>query len=451
MKPLIYLLIGASFFSSFRDLINVLGPLGKLFTFVPEVLAALLLASVMLELGRRKQLALSPKYMLLAILLLSHVLIGIALNTVPAGTVAGGMRLYFKFMPVFLAPCVVPYSEREIQNLLKFILFLCLLQAPVALLQRVFVFSQQETGDVVRGTFGVGSILSITLVSIIVALVGFYQRNRLSKKQLALLAPTLFLPTMINETKGTIVLLPIAMFGLAMLNAKPGHAMKNLLLGSLLTLAFIGTFAAAYRVFFPGNLENDMGVLEFLFEGAAADAYYKDKGPGEGKTIGRWDSVVFAYDILLADPTRLLAGLGIGNVSDPSTSSIIRGAYSEEFFEYGVDITTISYLIWEVGLIGVAITFMMIGAIFWDAKALSRQDTLVGALGLAWAAILTMMPAAMLYKDLIHHAQIGFLAALVSGIIVSARYRQLATEKQRILYAVGTPLRSGGAGMDPNS
>ena len=66
------------------------------------------------------------------------------------------------------------------------------------------------------------SMLSIFLICVVAVLMGMYLRKQITGKALAVLFLLLLIPTTINETKGTLVLLPIALGTIFVLDAKPG-------------------------------------------------------------------------------------------------------------------------------------------------------------------------------------------------------------------------------------
>src|SRR5690606_41540042 len=67
------------------------------------------------------------------------------------------------------------------------------------------------TGDVVTGTTSNSGTLSVLMVSGVTVLTVMYLRRRLALMPLLVLTGFLLVPTMLNETKPTLVMLPIAM------------------------------------------------------------------------------------------------------------------------------------------------------------------------------------------------------------------------------------------------
>lgn len=412
VRCLLYLLVFAAVISEFRDLIEPLGPAGKIIKLVPDMLSGLVLVVAAMELARRRVLYLPPKYLLVGLLLVLHFVAGAVANSMPPDTVVAGIRNYLKYVPLFLLPVIVPLSDREVRWLLYLVLALMLMQVPISVLQRLFI--SNPSGDVVRGTMGSGAIMSIALISTIGVLFALHLRGWLGRMKLLTLVVLLFLPATINETKGTVILLPLAILPIAFFHGDPAKRLKRVVAGSAICLAMLVAFAAVFNYMYPTE---EGGIVDYFLEGGAATNVYKQKEVGEGKAVGRIDSVLFAWEELKADPMKLVFGLGIGNVSD----SLIPGEYAEDYKDHGVFVTTYSALIWEVGVMGILLSLVLLGFIAGDAARLRADPGFVGAFALGWVAVCLVMFVSMIYKDLLHQNVMGYLFMLLSGVIVSRR------------------------------
>jgi hypothetical protein len=124
-----------------------------------------------------------------------------------------GVRSYIKFLPFFLLPIVHRFTARQLQTQLVFLLMLALLQTPLAFYQRFVEFADSmHTGDPVRGTLTTSSGMSMFLVCAIAGVVVAYLHGRLRLRTMLLIAAWLFAATTINETKATLLLLPVARY-----------------------------------------------------------------------------------------------------------------------------------------------------------------------------------------------------------------------------------------------
>ena len=160
-------------------------------------------------------------------------------------------------------------------------------------------------------------------------------------------------------------------------------------------------------------------MLEYVYKGADEDAR-----TGDGKEqseIGRVDSMLLPFK-LIDDPVKLLLGHGMGNVSDISAERLM-GEYTSIYGVMGADMTTVSYLIWEVGLLGLGLVLILLLMIFRDAIVVSRRDDIYGAIALGWTGVMVVLLVTLTYQNIIPVASIGLLTWYFSGIIASWRFR----------------------------
>ena len=269
--------------------------------------------------------------------------------------------------------------------------------------------------------------MSITLVCAVLVLIGLFLRGKVTLFWVCVLVPTLLLPTAINETKGTLILLPVGMLGMGYLTSSGKARVRNLLALTGVVGLFITSFIAAYDYFYT-ETQGGIGLSRFFTEQAVSD-FYKEKELGGVGRVGRFDSIVFAYDDHKEDPTILAFGRGLGNVTHPGTTEVISGAYSENYDVYGVGSTTYTVLLWDLGIIGILLTLLTLAMICADARALQAKQGVLGGLAMGWVGVTVMLPVAFFYKDVIHPDVIGHLGMFYSGIVVAERLRALAQTK----------------------
>ena len=111
---------------------------------------------------------------------------------------------------------------------------------------------------------------------------------------------------------------------------------------------------------------------EYLYKGVQPDE--------EFDAIGRVDGYFLALSVLSEDPIKLLFGLGIGNVSNSFLGGL-DGEYWSQYARFGIQTTTVSYLLWEIGILGLLLHIWVLWIIFKDAKYLSTTKWPVGGPG----------------------------------------------------------------------
>jgi len=391
----------------------------KKLSYTTEFLSFLILGYFFLILSFRKKISIKTSYVVLLIVLLAHMIIGLILNEVPSGAIFSGIRRYFAYMPLFFLPMVYKFSDREVLNQLKFLLIIGLVHFPLAIIQRFYLFKNYYTGDFVTGTLSTSSIMSIFQICCIVVQTGFYLKNCIKLKTYLFSTLILFIPTVINETKGTIVLLVIALLILIILNIGKNISYKRLLFFLLLALTLIFVFIIAYNFiynrtnianFFMGKGSKTHSFKGYLYTGLTEEEL-------ENKDPGRIDALVFPFKILSNEPLKILIGLGIGNVN-PSGIAKFEGKYTT-YEKYGVNIITAASLIWEIGLIGLCLNFIFLWIIFKDSIKISRFNDSIGFFAIGWTAVVVIIALSFFYKNVFHLKIITYIFWYFSGIIAA--------------------------------
>src|SRR5579871_3693270 len=193
--------------ASLMDYIMSLWAGPVVFKLVPEMLSTLVAGYVLLEGMRSGFGGVAPKYWAVFVLVTFVMVCGILTNSVGAGPVFTGMRTYVRAMPLFLLPALYPFSERQIQQQLRLLLGIGLLQLPISGYQRYEVLARGGfSGDSVVGTFVESGPLSIVLICMAFVVLGLFIRKRIGLIPFLTLFFLLLFPTTINETKATIFL-----------------------------------------------------------------------------------------------------------------------------------------------------------------------------------------------------------------------------------------------------
>jgi hypothetical protein len=224
----------------------------------------------------------------------------------------------------------------------------------------------------------------------------------------------------LNETKGTVILLPMALIVVTFF--MPGMKIKFkkmvFVIGSLIVLA--GIFIPIYDHYQKPRY--GVGIKEFYTsEGGVQRSLYR--GVGEDNLYylkpGRLDSVILPFQILDEEPFKLLFGLGIGNVSP----SFLKG-FEGEYTKYEIFVrASMSNLLWEIGILGTSLFVAFFWFVFLDAKRLSNANDLSGAIALGWTAVVVILVLSIFYINYIHRNVIVYLFWYISGYIAAKASR----------------------------
>jgi len=397
--------------------------------YVPELLGGMALLCVV-ALGIRDRFRfVRPAYWVIFGLLTICIASSAVANALDPGPLFSGIRAYLRAIPWFFVPAVFAFDEKQIRTQLKWMLGISLLQVPIGIEQRIHTQMNYYgfvslTGDLTSGTFQFAGIFSIFLVSVACVIAAFTLKRQLPALLGFVLAGTVLVPTMINETKAMLIMLPFALFVTFQAAAKRGERLKRLVLASAVTGVFFAVFIPTYDYMQqekPGSDENTIG--KFL-SGDNADRYLdSESGIGTTRHVGRVDSVRVATEETLTDPVRAVFGVGIGNTMESALGSQFSGKYYERYHMFTLE-TTFSTLVLELGFLGVGALLCVYWLIFRDALFVAEHgNPSMRPLGAAWAAITPLM-ALMLFYGAIHPSVgLSFLFWYFSGLVAADRAR----------------------------
>ena len=384
---------------------------------LPELLSGIVMIVVLLRLMNGARPSCDWRYGLFVVVLLFTVAFGWTIQDVPTGAMLAGARSYLKFIPFFLLPAVHRFTPRQLQVQLMVLLVFALLQTPLALFQRFVQFADaMHTGDPVRGTLTTSSGMSMFVIAAIAGAVVFYLRGRLRLTALIVLCAWLFLPTTINETKATLLLLPFALFVPAMLMPRTTKPFRKIASLSAVALMAGTAFVFAYDSLiqnreYPKPLSEYTSdtVRWYLYTGAAnTDQPY----------IGRFDSIEIALEHTAVDPLTLAFGFGAGNVSESSLPGF-DGKYASYYQRLGVGQTQITTFLWEIGFVGLLAYLYFFCLVARDALRLARSSDRAAHLGQIWTVAVIIMTFGLAYKSVLSMNDFGYLFWYFSGLVAS--------------------------------
>jgi hypothetical protein len=266
--------------------------------------------------------------------------------------------------------------------------------------------------------------MSVFLCCTTAVAMSLYLKSKLSLAKLIAFLMLTLPATMINETKGTMFLLPIALLApVIFLGKAPGSQKVK---QTALTLVLIGGFLAAFIPVYDHFIqerwtEQRWGILDFFqMEGRVERYLVKDTDLGSQQT-GKIDSLFMPFKAARHDTTQLVFGLGVANVSPSSLGPGFEGDY---FRKYG-DLMgpTTALFLWEIGLLGTAFAFIILYMIFQDARVAREAEGITGALALGWIAVTGIMFIAWFYKKTVGSDALSYLFWFYSGVIAAASLR----------------------------
>jgi hypothetical protein len=389
-------------------------------------LLGLVAGIIVVFLGTRTQFRLiRAQYWLVFGALLLSIGCGIVVNSVEAGPIFAGIRGYLRAIPWFLIPAVYAFSDEQVRTQAKVVMLVALLQLPLALQQRFTLSAENRfTGDYVSGTLQLSSIMSIFMIAVVSVAAALAVRGELRLKNFLLLFVVLLIPTMINETKATVVLLPISLFVALMVAAPKGMKSKLAASAVVLTVVFSAIYIPIYDYYISKRPYGESVVEKMSSTEALEDYLSKTDDIGSDTKPGRADAIIVPFKRMLHDPAKLTFGFGIGNASK---SALGTGFVGEYFYVYGPLLTSAyGRILLELGLLGVILVSVLIWMILRDSLAVAHtRSGLMSSVAAGWAGVTVLIGIAMFYKDLIVHISMSCLFWYFSGLVAASRMRSV--------------------------
>jgi len=392
--------------------------------FLPEVLSGIVVLYVAIAGTRDRFRLVAPKYWLAFGAFAFLIVCGVVNNRAGAGPMLSGMRFYLRAIPLFFLPAVLPTSEQQLKRQLNLLLALAFLQLPIALYQRWLVMSEgRYTGDSVYGTLMDSGILSIFLICVVLVLTGLLLKRRIGKLKYAVLVVLLLIPSAINETKATLILLPVGLMVTLIMAGEPGKRLRYAGLALLGLVAFVAFFVPVYNMLEEHNpYKNEKDVAEFFTNQERLSRYMSSdvSGVGTTKDVRRGDAIAVPLRFLSRDPAQLAFGLGIGSVSPSTFGKNFQGPYFQLFKQFLI--TTFTFFLLEFGVFGVTMIAVLFWLVFTDTIAVARiDDSLAGAVAVGWTGVVALVALGMVYTIFHEFVSVNYLAWYFSGVICARR------------------------------
>ena len=394
--------------------------LPRIVKLAPEAMFIIAAAIVLVNFVRNKAIAIQAKYLFFFMFTLLLIIVGITINMVQPGAIINGTRNFLKYLPVFLLPAVYAFSDKEIAKQLKFLFLLVLAQIPLAVYQRVYVYTQ-ESADFIAGTLGNAKVLSGILLWTIAILFALYLKQKISAKILMIIVLLLLIPIVLNETAASLFLFPLA-FITPLLFANLGHArLKYFIVTSVVSSFFLTLLVVGYDYTYSERWGSG-GIVTLVTEGKVLDYETEtDRNEYGSLAVGRITAINLAFEKLWnLDPTKLMVGVGIGNASD-SIIEDFTGEYYEEYSDYGITKHSFSNIMWSFGLIGVVLFYIFCLMVFKDAQILSSSSGISGVIAVGSLGILAIFLLQSIYINIFIDNIFGALFAYMSGYLASYR------------------------------
>lgn len=341
----------------------------------------------------------TPTYVWFALFFLIYAIINSLVQWNTAFEFLGGMKRYFQMYGLIFMLCWYDFDESDIYRWQVFLLIVAILQLPTAVYEfLVFAPLLASTWgvaavDLVAGTFGSlkdgggnNAEMCLFLIIIIAFLLARHKEGGLSFKQLVIFLPILIVPLFLGETKAVIVMLPL-MF-LVLYRHEIFTRFHYWLIGFISAILLAVAIGYYYLSLSPKPVEQQITeIIEYNFQ---------NKGYG-GQHLNRTTVLTFWVEKQGAhDPVSFIFGNGLG-----SSHAATGGHLAKLYPKYGIGLTSVSMLLWELGIVGISL-FIAILVFAWRCTQRLLKESnipLVRADTIAIQASLALFGFHIFYRD----------------------------------------------------
>ena len=299
-----------------------------------------------------------PLFIWLAILFSIYALSTSILQLHSIGQLFSGFKRYFQTFGLMLALATFILTRKDFDQWLKLLLAIALLQLPFALFERFVLvpmrggidFGGGQATDIVAGTMGAnlsgGSPNAIMVTFILIAFAFVFSRWKaglIDTSRIIWLSVILLLPLVLGETKIVVLMLPL--LGLVLLRKdikqNPGTYLPVFI--GLLILTTALAYLYVYVMLNSNFTEALVGSLRYNVESV-----------GYGNLLLNRTTVMSFWWNLHGwhDPIQFLFGHGLGSSYGDGFDA---GHIAQIYPKYGINLTTISTLLWDLGMVGLVL------------------------------------------------------------------------------------------------
>jgi hypothetical protein len=353
-----------------------------------------------------------------------------AANAVPPLDWLVGLRIYLPVFGIFAYLAYCRPSEILLKRIFLFMLAIASVQWIFCLYQKLQVvpirIASNYPGspwDSIVGTFGgekfgggESGSLGIYLSIIMVLAVALKKYGQLKSLALLVVFLTGFAAMALIESKVIAIMIPLGCFLVYRdyaFKQPVKFVLGTLVLGGLM----LGLLVVYYYLYW--QTDNNLGLIDALFArfSYSFDPYFQ----ASTTNLGRVKSLLFWWDkhALLDDPLTLLIGHGLA--SAVSSSSIIGEGGAVHRYGIMLDVTGVSKLLWESGLIGLVVFLLIFAFGFFRARSLKIHPVLPAwhrAAMVGVEAVMVLMPLSIFYEvTIVSSPPMQFMAMFLLGYV----------------------------------
>ena len=367
------------------------------------------------------------------------------INSQSLALFAFGFKGYVQVLGIFFAIAMLTLPNPAVDALPRLLIIAAILQLPFALQQWLFLVPQRISigegivaEDVVAGTMGASAmgggsnaVLSILLITAIAIIAAGYHNGHIKGFKAALGSMLCTIPIFLNANRIAalyLVIVFVVIFAPTMF-----RKMSRFLAGA--TLAAIFVFGTVWTNLHFGSRSGEFTDWQDLVQTTIERNVQPEIGYG-AHDLNRLSSITFWWEeqIDRGNLSSFLFGHGPGAAREASSSALpVVTLAGSRYPGVGIDLTGISSVLWELGVVGMALVCSMFFSAFRSARFLAKhlEDQPVRqyvAEGLQVSVIVFAL--SMVHKNtFVFHLTYQALLYVVLGVLSAWHYQALVSAR----------------------
>ena len=369
------------------------------------------------------------------------------INSQSIGLFAFGFKGYVQVLGIFFAIAMLNTGNAAVDTLPRLLIFAAIVQLPFVLHQWLFLVPRRlDVGegivaeDVVAGTMGASAmgggsnaVLSILLISSIAVMAAGYRNGRITGLKATIGSILCTIPIFLNANR--IAILYLVMVFVVIFAPTMFREMSRFLAGACLAAIFV--IGSVWTNLHFGSRSDDFTDWQDLVRTTIERNTQPEIGYG-GFDLNRLGSITFWWQEQFehGNLSTFLFGHGPGAAREAAGSALpVVTLAGSRYPEVGIGLTGVSSILWELGVVGLAVVFAMFASAFRSARFLTRnlKDQPVRqyvAEGLQVSILI--FAVSMVHKNtFVFHLTYQALLYMILGVLAAWHYQVLIEQRNR--------------------
>ncbi len=377
----------------------------ELGVWVADLILITLFIKLLITLFKKREIdtQLKPFFLLLALILFVLCFSSILNEKVSLSTLLG-FRLYLRFPAMLIVSIFFYLNEKDFKKYLFLLTIIGLIQIPISIVQYI----NFGAIDTVTGTLGHGSsgILSTFLLILIVLHLSSFALHK--QKYGLMLAPFLIIPTFINETKVTFVLIPVIVLYFIFIGP------LRLVLDIRKMVIVLGVIAIFFSGLFGYQYTMQESPLDSM-QGKGFEKYFIDDNASGMRRISK---LIKTHNLVSQNAGTFIFGLGPGTTL---TSQFLNVGKSQDVRTTLVSGTTtfVNITLLDAGYLGLIVWIILF--LYFIKKGLKYFKADSGNwVAHAFLLISIIFFLSAVYTDILTYRQVLIIFSIVYGRVLSS-------------------------------